>query len=52
MFHMSNPNPQPFNPKYRGVRDIGYKSFDKLVDPTDILRFGKRVNYDTKLTCD
>lgn len=48
-FHMANPNPQPFGAKYKGVRDMGYKEFEKLVDPTDVIKFGKKVNYENKL---
>lgn len=52
-FHVSNPNPQPWTnetPKYLGPRDLGYKTWEKLYDPTDVIRFGKRVNYEHKLT--
>jgi len=28
---------------------MGYKEYEKLVDPTDIVKFGKKVNYETKL---
>ena len=48
-FHMANPNPQAHAVKYKGVRDMGYKEFEKLVDPTDIVKFGKKVNYESKL---
>lgn len=48
-FHMANPNPQPFGAKYKGVRDMGYREYEKLVDPTDIIKFGKKVNYESKL---
>lgn len=51
-FHMANPNPQPFQTKFKGVRDMGYKKYESLVDPTDIIKFGKRVNYESKLTND
>jgi hypothetical protein len=48
-FHMANPNPQKHAVKYKGVRDMGYREFEKLVDPTDIVKFGKKVNYESKL---
>ena len=31
---------------------MGYSKYENLVDPTDIVRFGKRVNYENKLTSD
>jgi hypothetical protein len=46
---MANPNPQKHEVKYKGVRDMGYREFEKLVDPTDIVKFGKKVNYESKL---
>ena len=52
-FHLSNPNPQPWTnetPQYRGPRDLGYKNWEKQFDPTDVIKFGKRVNYETKTT--
>jgi hypothetical protein len=49
-FHMANPNPQNHNQKFKGVRDLGYKQYEKLMDPTDVIKFGKKVNYDTRLT--
>ena len=51
-FHMANPNPQGFGPKHKGVRDVGYKNYEKLIDPTDVIKFGKKVNYENKLTND
>lgn len=51
-FHMANPNPQPFEGKFKGVREMGYKKFETMVDPTDVIKFGKRVNYESKLTND
>ena len=33
-----------------GVRELGYSNYEKLMDPTDIIRFGKKVNYESKLT--
>jgi hypothetical protein len=32
------------------VRDIGYRAFERMVDPTDVIKFGKKVNYENKLT--
>ena len=49
---MANPNPQGFDSKYKGVREMGYSKYESVVDPTDILKFGKRVNYESKLTSD
>ena len=49
---MANPNPQPFGIKFKGVRDMGYSSYENVVDPTDVIKFGKRVNYEKKLTID
>ena len=49
---MANPNPQPFENKYKGVREMGYQKYESVVDPTDIVKFGKRVNYEQKLTSD
>ena len=48
-FHMANPNPQNHQVKFKGVRDLGYSAHEKLVDPTDIVKFGKKVNYESKL---
>ena len=48
-YHMANPNPQDHAMKFKGPRDLGYKEFEKLADPTDIIRFGKKVNYESKL---
>ena len=49
---MANPNPQSFDTKHKGVRDLGYKKYETLADPTDIVKFGKKVNYENKLTSD
>ena len=49
-FHFSNPNPQPFENHNKGTRDLGYKAYESLVDPTDVIKFGKRVNYENKIT--
>lgn len=49
---MANPNPQSGNARFRGVRDMGYASYEKNIDPTDVIKFGKRVNYENKLTTD
>jgi hypothetical protein len=27
---------------------MGYKEYEKLADPTDIFKFGKKVNYESK----
>jgi hypothetical protein len=31
---------------------MGYKAWEKLFDPTDVIKFGKRVNYETRMTSD
>ena len=31
---------------------MGYQKYETLVDPTDVVKFGKRVNYESKLTND
>jgi hypothetical protein len=49
---MANPNPQGGNARFKGVRDMGYASYEKNIDPTDVIKFGKRVNYENKLTTD
>ena len=49
-FHMANPNPQPFGQKFKGVRDLGYQNMQ--IDPADIVKFGKRVDFQRKLTSD
>jgi len=49
---MANPNPQPFEVRFKGVRDMGYQTYESVVDPTDIVKFGKRVNYENKVTSD
>ena len=49
-YHMANPNPQDHQPKYKGVRELGYKQYEQLLDPVDVVKFGKRISYDNKLT--
>ena len=49
---MANPNPQPYDQRFKGVRDLGYSQYEKQIDPTDVIKFGKRVNYESKLTSD
>jgi len=34
------------------VRDLGYRNFEKLIDPTDVVKFGKKVDYENKPTSD
>lgn len=51
-FHMANPNPQKYPQKFKGVRELGYQGFEKLIDPTDVIKFGKKVNYETRPTND
>ena len=49
---MANPNPQPDKNeyKYKGIRDLGYTRYAKDVDPTDIVKFGKKVYHGNKMT--
>jgi hypothetical protein len=49
---MANPNPQQHNARFKGVRDVGYADYQKLIDPTDVIKFGKKVNYETRTTND
>lgn len=49
-FHMANPNPQDHAPKFKGVREAGYTFYKNDIDPTDVIRFGKRVNYNKRDT--
>jgi hypothetical protein len=37
---------------FRGVRDVGYTDYEKRIDPTDVIKFGKKVDYDKKLSHD
>lgn len=50
IFHPSNPNPQNKTVRYRGVRDIGYYNYEKMMDPLEILKFGKKVSYEQKMS--
>lgn len=51
-YHMANPNPQPDRKEYRykGIRDLGYSYHEKDSDPTEVVKFGKRVYHGRKLT--
>ena len=40
---MANPNPQSNQTKFKGIRDLGYTRYAREVDPTDIVKFGKKV---------
>ena len=52
-FHMANPNPQQTGARFKGVRDVGYKHFYEAADPLqEVIRFGRKVNYDQKSTSD
>ena len=31
---------------------MGYANYEKNIDPTDVIKFGKRVNYENRLTTD
>lgn len=37
---------------FKGVRDVGYADYERRIDPTDVVKFGKKVDYDKKLTHD
>lgn len=49
---MANPNPQQQDQRFKGVRERGYPTSMELADPQDFIRFGKKVNYENKLTHD
>ena len=51
-YHMAKPNPQPDRNEYKfkGIRDLGYTRYAKDVDPTDIVKFGKKVFHGNKMT--
>ena len=51
-FHMANPNPQPDRKqyKYKGIRDVGYNLYSNDMDPTDVIKFGKKVYHGSKMT--
>jgi len=34
------------------VRDVGYLDYEQRIDPTDVVKFGKKVDYDKKLSHD
>jgi len=31
---------------------MGYATYEKKIDPTDVIKFGKKVNYEIKTTND
>jgi hypothetical protein len=31
---------------------MGYSQYEKQIDPTDVIKFGKKVNYENKATND
>ena len=50
-YHTSNPNPQDQKPNYFGARDGASESNRSISeDPTDILKFGKRITFGKKVT--
>ena len=51
-YHMANPNPQSDNKshKFKGVRDLGYTRYAREIDPTDIVKFGKRMYHGQKMS--
>ena len=51
-FHMANPNPQNREQKYKGIRDTGYNVIDPTNSVADLVRFGKRVTINNKMTND
>ena len=45
-YHTSNPNPQPQRPNYFGARDDKSETNRSISeDPTDILKFGKKISF-------
>ena len=50
-FHISNPNPQTTQTRFQGPRDAnsskGFSSPDKSVE---LIRFGKKINFGSKMT--
>lgn len=52
-FNMANPNPQNGDWIFKGARDVGYQKFFEGKNPlTDVVRFGKKVDYYSKVTND
>lgn len=51
-FHMANPNPQSYAPKFKGPREVASSTARSgfTLDNIDLLHFGKRVNFGNKLT--
>ena len=51
-YHMANPNPQSERHSFRfkGVKDLGYTRYAREVDPTDIVKFGKRMYHGEKMS--
>lgn len=50
---MANPNPQNVPVKFQGVQQLGYRHYYENADPLqEVIRFGKKVNYELKLTND
>lgn len=50
---MSNPNPQPTDYVFKGARDIGYSKYFEGKNPlTEVVRFGKKVDYYNKMSND
>jgi hypothetical protein len=50
---MANPNPQNVPIKFKGVRQLGYRHYYENADPLqEVIKFGKKVNYELKLTND
>ncbi len=38
--------------KFKGVREMGYRNFEQVMDPSDVVKFGKKVDYDAKMSSD
>jgi hypothetical protein len=52
-FNMANPNPQNGDWIFKGARDVGYRKYFEGKNPlTDVVRFGKKVDYYSKVSND
>ena len=54
-FHLSNPNPQVGDNIFKGPRDMGYKKYYESQTDRDmntVIKFGKKVDYQNKMTND
>ena len=52
-YHMANPNPQNGDWIFKGARDLGYGKYFEGKNPlTEVVRFGKKVDYYSKMSND